>query len=118
MSEPIAIRGPFKGTAPRLPEPKVRDITPGPGQYKIPTTIKPAKPSLQKSYFDETPDWSRIATAPSIPANNQCYGYEESSEGDLIMQRPVNAGFKGDSHDSVGPMDYKPRVRMQARAEH
>ena len=74
---------------------------------QIPTTIKPAKPSLQRSYFDETPDWSRIATAPSIPANNQCYGYEESSDGNLIMQRPVKAGFKGSHNDSVGPMDYK-----------
>ena len=73
----VPIRGPFKGTAPRIPEPNKRDQTPGPGEYKIPTTIKPAKPSLQKTYFDPDPDWSRIATAPSIPANNQCYGYEE-----------------------------------------
>eukprot|EP00520_Triparma_pacifica_P017952 CAMPEP_0118649828 /NCGR_PEP_ID=MMETSP0785-20121206/9914_1 /TAXON_ID=91992 /ORGANISM="Bolidomonas pacifica, Strain CCMP 1866" /LENGTH=582 /DNA_ID=CAMNT_0006542147 /DNA_START=74 /DNA_END=1819 /DNA_ORIENTATION=+ len=109
QSEPVPIRGPFKGTAPRMPAPKMRDITPGPGEYKIPTTIKPAKPSLQRSYFDETPDWSRIATAPSIPANNQCYGYEESSDGNLIMQRPVKAGFKGSHNDSVGPMDYKPK---------
>jgi hypothetical protein len=117
-NEPVPIRGPFKGTAPRMPEPKRRDQTPGPGEYKIPTTIKPAKKSLQKTYFDPDPDWSRIATAPSIPANNQCYGYEESQDGNLILQRPVNAGFKGSHNDSVGPMDYKPKLTQTHKTTH
>ena len=114
-SEPVPIRAPFKGNAPRMPEPRKQDVTPGPGEYKIASTIQPAKPSLQRSYFDETPTWSRIPTAPSIPGNNQCYGYEESETGDLIMQRPVNAGYRGDKTDSVGPMDYRPKLTQTCK---
>ena len=104
------VSAPFKGNAPRIPEPKKGENVPGPGAYYIPSTIKPAAPSLQRSYFDETPLWQRTATAPSIPGAGQCFGYEEGVNGELIMQRPVQQGYKGDKDDRVGPMDYKPKL--------
>ncbi|GMH62633.1 hypothetical protein TL16_g03520 [Triparma laevis f. inornata] len=108
--EPTTVSAPFKGNAPRIPEPRKQDYVPGPGAYQIPSTIKPSAPSLQRSFFDESPLWSRTATAPSIPGRGQCYGYEEGDNGELVMQRPVHQGYKGVSGDTVGPMDYKPKL--------
>lgn len=52
-----------------------------------------------------------MPTAPSIPAASQCYGYEENPEtGDLVMQRPMNVGYKGEKGDTAGPLDYDPKL--------
>ena len=83
----VSVSAPFKGNAPRIPEPRKQDYVPGPGAYQIPSTIKPAAPSLQRSFFDESPLWSRTATAPSIPGRGQCYGYEEGGNGEVRKAR-------------------------------
>jgi hypothetical protein len=46
--------------------------------------------------------------APSIPAPDQSYGYEETGTGDLVMQRPPAGGYSGVSGKlSVGPGEYE-----------
>jgi hypothetical protein len=103
-SDVTPIRGPFAGTQPRIPKPTKGVDTPGPGEYYIPSTIQPAAPSLAPPPGSNTGAKGRIATAPSIPCAAQCYGYEEGAGGDLVMQRPAKAGFRGEKGDTVGPM--------------
>ena len=105
----------FKNSGPRF-VPK-QDDTPGPGQYSIPSSISP-----QKSNYVQTRDendeinYSRMPTAPSIPAASQCYGYEENpASGDLVMQRPINVGYKGEKGDTCGPLDYNPRLSQTTK---
>ena len=50
--------------------------------------------------------WNRIPSAPSIPANHQAFGYNETGRGELIMQTHPEKVFAGTSKDSVGPGHY------------
>ena len=36
----------------------------------------------------------------------------------LVMQRPVHQGYKGVSGDTVGPMDYKPKLTQTHKTTH
>ena len=52
---------------------------------------------------------AKSAGPPSIPVHEQSYGYEETGDGGLKMQKPTHPGFTGVSgHRSVGPGDYEP----------
>jgi len=48
----------------------------------------------------------RTASAPSIPARDQSYGYEEGPQGRLVMQRPQDPVLTGVGRDTVGPGAY------------
>ena len=56
--------------------------------------------------------WVRVASAPSIPAPNQSYGYEEGQYGELIMQKAPTSGFSGKSGDQAGPGAYNVRTQL------
>jgi len=106
----------FKPSGPRFVH--KRDDTPGPGHYTVPSTIIPQKSNYVQTYDEQSEEmsWSRMPTAPSIPAANQCYGYEENpATGDLVMQRPMNQGYKGEKGDTAGPLDYKPKLSQTKR---
>lgn len=49
-----------------------------------------------------------MPSAPSIPANNQGYGYEETASGILVMQKSPDKKYSGTKVDSVGPGHYNP----------
>tara|TARA_B100000795_G_scaffold236935_1_gene197326 strand:+ start:542 stop:1945 length:1404 start_codon:yes stop_codon:yes gene_type:complete len=56
--------------------------------------------------------WVRVASAPSIPAPSQSYGYEEGQYGELIMQKAPTKGFSGKAGDQCGPGAYNIRKKM------
>lgn len=79
---------------------------PGPGQYKVdmPWTKNSFRVAPQTKQRPVT--WVRVATAPSIPTWEQSFGYEETAQGDLVMQRPP--AFVGDrTGTQVGPGMYE-----------
>eukprot|EP00949_MAST-11_sp_MAST-11-sp1_P003801 g3801.t1 len=89
-------------------------MTPGPGEYtpkssfkkvqgrqRHPPTTVAAEPSMTAPVT-----WVRVASAPSIPAPAQSYGYEEGDHGELIMQKPPSLGHSGKAGDVVGPGEY------------
>ena len=83
-------------------------LSPGPGTYSesnkwIKKTHKyTAAPTARRVTFQKVP------TAPSVPARNQSNGYEEGSNGELLMQPAAEGGFTGVSSDTVGPAGYNP----------
>jgi hypothetical protein len=48
-----------------------------------------------------------LSNAPSIPTKNNCYGYEESSNGQLTINENPEQTFTGRKEDSVGPGQYE-----------
>eukprot|EP00899_Mesostigma_viride_P012570 jgi/Mesvir1/21313/Mv15933-RA.1 len=88
---------------------------PGPGYYKTSKSwIKsshrvPVDPDARASGSKVL--FQRSATAPSVPARGQSFGYEETPHGDLVPQvAPTNDGFSGVGRDLPGPGDYDPKV--------
>ena len=85
---------------------------PGPGQY----TPNDEWRALQESAArrNEQPPQKRAPVpratgAPSVPSRDQSFGYEETADGELRMQRPPVGGYTGVSgHKSVGPGEYEP----------
>ena len=77
-----------------------------------------------------TDNFKRVPTAPSVPARTQSYGYEEATDGSLVMQKAPDVGHTGMSlenryrrewrspktfvgakwDDTVGPAKYDPQV--------
>jgi len=54
------------------------------------------QPSRQQNTQSSAPvTWVRVASAPSIPAPSQSYGYEEGQFGELIMQKAPRKEFAG-----------------------
>lgn len=51
----------------------------------------------------------RSESAPSVPAANQAYGYEEGNHGGLVPQEPPGNILSGESNQMVGPGEYNPR---------
>jgi hypothetical protein len=49
----------------------------------------------------------KSATAPSIPASNQSWGYEETRGGALVPQAPPVKGHTGKGLDAPGPTSYE-----------
>lgn len=72
----------------------------GPKWIKQSASYRPPEPKQRVSY-------NRNPTAPSIPGRHQSYGYEESSEGRLVMQRSPERIHTGAKLDTVGPGDYE-----------
>ncbi|KAJ9459765.1 hypothetical protein DIPPA_11428 [Diplonema papillatum] len=89
-------------------------LTPGPGSYVSHEPWEAGKgqggSALAKhpSQQQKPVQWVKVATAPSIPATNQSYGYEEGAAGELIQGRPPVSGHSGRGTDTVGPAEYYP----------
>lgn len=61
----------------------------GPGSYSLPDQWQrkpPLKEIIPQSHSHIK--WVKVASAPSVPTKAQSFGYEEGSNGELVMQRP------------------------------
>lgn len=81
---------------------------PGPGAYapelvRENTPVKPARTLHAASGIN----WVKVATAPSIPARTQSYGYKEGNLGELIQQPVPYQGHTGAGTDIPGPGYYQ-----------
>ncbi|CAG9314958.1 unnamed protein product [Blepharisma stoltei] len=86
---------------------KRRENSPGPGSYDLVAEWAPQrKESLKR---DDAINWIRMPSAPSIPAQNQAYGYEEAPSGVLVMQKSPQKIYSGTKKDCVGPGHYNPK---------
>ena len=82
---------------------------PGPGAYALDRSW--SKPKKQPVKSESQPgNWLRLPSAPSIPAPNQAFGYDETDAGELIMQKNPEKGFAGTPKDCVGPGQYHTKV--------
>ena len=79
---------------------------PGPGSYNIAPQWS-GKKIVQKS--PTSTNWVRLPSAPSIPGQNQGYGYDETLTGDLVMHKGPQV-TPGTTKDSVGPGHYDPKL--------
>jgi len=115
-----AKKAPFGVGGAQREELKVKGVQPGPGQYavagkapeKLPCRTMGVPQSEQRSIF-------RSTSAPSIPRDHQCNGYEEAGDGRLVRQGRRDGGLwlSGRPDDCCGPGQYdfkvdltKPRV--------
>lgn len=78
--------------------------SPGPGSYTLNSSLQMKK--KVKKQFSTQSQWSRIPSAPSIPANHQTFGYDETTTGELILQKNPETVYSGTKIDSVGPGHY------------
>eukprot|EP00755_Sulcionema_specki_P019498 Sspe_Gene.69630::Locus_41054_Transcript_1_3_Confidence_0.500_Length_1796::g.69630::m.69630 len=92
-------------------------LTPGPGSYEKTSSIKvvPTQPPAGPAGRQKAINWIKVATAPSIPAPSQSYGYEEGTHGELIQGRPPATGHAGKGCDTAGPGEYEPRDDVTRR---
>lgn len=82
---------------------KNKSFSPGPGAYSVTDNWKNKK-KVNKPQGGI--NWARIPSAPSIPANNQVFGYNETKTGELVMQKNPETVHSGTFKDSVGPGHY------------
>lgn len=92
----------FANQNPRLPS-SASEKAPGPGAYQIRDSWKASKKIVKNS---ASASWTRVPSAPSIPAFHQAYGYDETTSGELIMQKNPEKTYAGTGKDSVGPGHY------------
>jgi len=87
------------------------DDRPGPGQYAVRNEwAAPARRDGARGGPQRAVAYSRAPNAPSIPAPEQSYGYEETQAGALVLQKPPPGGYSGVSGRlSAGPGSYDPR---------
>eukprot|EP01065_Artemidia_motanka_P027524 TRINITY_DN32710_c0_g1_i1.p1 TRINITY_DN32710_c0_g1~~TRINITY_DN32710_c0_g1_i1.p1 ORF type:complete len:616 (+),score=99.89 TRINITY_DN32710_c0_g1_i1:80-1849(+) len=117
-SSQFASRGPRLVTDVELPK---KALTPGPGSYRDPSS-EPWSSSMTRTVptgggaagpgKKQAINWIKVATAPSIPAPSQSYGYEEGTKGELIQQRAPEQGHAGKGVDCAGPGEYEPSDRL------
>lgn len=97
---------PFNCGAGRDEGPGSRETRPGPGTYHS-IKVEPsmscrtmgAPQGISQSVF-------RSSSAPSIPREHQCYGYEEGGDGRLLRQGPKSIILTGRAEQSAGPGQY------------
>jgi len=109
-SSQFASKAPRLATETELPK---KALTPGPGAYRD-VRAEPWAPATQTvpaggGSARQAINWIKVATAPSIPAPSQSYGYEEGVRGELVQQRAPQQGHAGKGVDTVGPGEYEPR---------
>lgn len=97
---------------------------PGPGAYEIKSDFNrkrgpPTKASGGGSPTSKTVGrddrhvvWFRAPSAPSIPKQDQAFGYEEGPLGQLVKQKAPIEIHKGEREDRVGPGNYDPSVAI------
>eukprot|EP01060_Flectonema_neradi_P033348 TRINITY_DN5584_c0_g1_i1.p1 TRINITY_DN5584_c0_g1~~TRINITY_DN5584_c0_g1_i1.p1 ORF type:complete len:551 (+),score=89.61 TRINITY_DN5584_c0_g1_i1:37-1689(+) len=88
-----------------------KSLTPGPGSYPTQSTWgrdhTPQPASTQQERYKAI-NWIKIATAPSIPAPSQSFGYEEGTRGELVQGKAPTTGHAGRGTDCAGPGEYTP----------
>ena len=91
---------------------KQQEKVPGPGMYSLRDDWNAQRETLQLQSSQPPQKRApqiRSIGPPSIPAPDQSFGYEETHEGELRMQKPPTGGYTGTSgHRSVGPGEYEP----------
>lgn len=94
---------------------------PGPGNYEIKSEFGVKKgpggarsPGAKKHVGREDRHvvWFRAPSAPSIPKQDQAFGYEEGPMGQLIKQKAPILIHKGEGEDKVGPGNYDPSIAV------
>ena len=101
------LSGPFASRDSRFKSEKP-GASPGPGSYDAPADwSKPRKQPVKQDW--NTMNWLRLPSAPSIPAQNQAFGYDETNNGELVMQKNPEKVHAGTAKDSVGPGQYNAR---------
>jgi hypothetical protein len=98
---------------------KAQAWKPGPGAYEAPSDFArkrgpPTAPLAGSGTANGREDrhvvWFRAPSAPSIPRQDQAFGYEEGPLGQLIKQKAPVQTFKGERDDRVGPGNYDPSI--------
>lgn len=96
----------FASREPRLAK-MIDNEVPGPGAYTPEFTPDTKSSNARRSMHSGSGiNWVKIATAPSIPAAAQSYGYREGGHGELVQQPVPHAGFTGTGDDRPGPGHY------------
>jgi len=94
---------------------------PGPGAYEaksdfarkhVPPTASSQSPPRTVGREDRHVVWFRAPSAPSIPRQDQAFGYEEGPMGQLVKQKAPIETYKGDTFDKVGPGNYDPSIAV------
>ena len=99
--------GPFASRDERFKAKKAEPV-PGPGTYDTGANWNKAKKTPVKQEWNSM-NWLRLPSAPSIPAPNQAFGYDETPAGELVMQKNPEKMYEGTYKDSVGPGHYNAR---------
>jgi len=86
--------------------------SPGPGAYVEGNTWVKNTHRYKPEPHARRVTFQRMPTAPSVPARNQSYGYEDAGNGELVMQKAPDKGHTGIGSDSVGPAVYNPEHKM------
>lgn len=95
-------------------------LKPGPGQYTLPSEFdvrrsmrgrsapggRGGSSSPQKNVL-----WFRAPTAPSIPKQDEAFGYEEGPNGQLVKQQAPFKRYAGVGADAIGPGNYDPSIK-------
>ncbi|CAD8115525.1 unnamed protein product [Paramecium sonneborni] len=84
-------------------------MTPGPGSYETnKVEIKPIQQQYtSQSYMEILQSLNRYQSIPSIPTDNQVYGYTEKGEHDLESNKNPQPTYSGIKLDTVGPGKYQ-----------
>jgi len=109
-ADPLAgerLTGPFASKNERFHD-KKQDLAPGPGAYETPVTWSKARKAPSKQEWNSM-NWLRLPSAPSIPAPSQAFGYDETANGELVMQKNPEKVYEGTMKDCVGPGHYNVR---------
>lgn len=85
--------------------------SPGPGSY-MPNSGFKMKKNVKKIMSSQS-SLLRIPSAPSIPANHQTFGYDETTTGELILQKNPEVVYSGTKIDSVGPGHYSSSIEKK-----
>ncbi|CAE8619755.1 unnamed protein product [Polarella glacialis] len=101
---------PFTSSASRLEVVNAKGLAPGPGEYNS-SSWKPA-PVCNSRTMGVPQAASKVlfksTSAPSIPRDHQCFGYEEAGGGRLVRQgrKDSSSWTSGRPGESVGPGQY------------
>ncbi|CAJ1354324.1 unnamed protein product [Effrenium voratum] len=103
---------PFTCGSQRFGDPK-KDFRPGPGDYAaVKQTLAGSLGRASNKTMGVPPGEQRLlfksSSAPSIPRDNQCYGYDEAGDGRLVRQGRKDGlqQLSGKPGDSAGPGQY------------
>mmetsp|Transcript_5540 Transcript_5540/g.13451 ORF Transcript_5540/g.13451 Transcript_5540/m.13451 type:complete len:586 (+) Transcript_5540:161-1918(+) len=89
---------------------------PGPGAYSLPSDFDkrgglrgrsaPQHANVGPGSPQKNVLWFRAPTAPSIPKQDEAFGYEEGPTGQLVKQQAPFKRYAGGGADAVGPGNY------------
>lgn len=92
-----------------------KDIKVGPQSYVLPSSVKAGRPKNFRKPGMNNGLGNMVnvkKSVPSVPTRFQATGYEETDDGNLVLQDPVEPGFAGTKFNSVGPGDYEPKMEF------